>query len=254
MSYYVYKFLNTNSETIYIGQTINIRERIEKQHFTKNGHLPKECYEQTESIFYAKLSTKTDMDITERYLISKYRPKYNTIGNTCDVTVELNEPEWIEYNSNLLTVKEKAKKLEMKLRNDKELYQSQLQDLLIENETLKIENENLINENKKLSIWKNFYVTSKENYDKQNEFFKKINNEMHELNSVNLRMLVSNAKGIPISEFKAAFDTEEMWSKAQEELEAKQIQHKNINNTATVRRKNVKKKNFLHNLRELFIG
>lgn len=97
MCYYIYKFLNGTSEIIYIGQTTNIKNRIERQHFTRHGHLPKECYGEVSTIYYAKLNSKTDMDLYERYLISKHTPKFNIIHNNGGVTLQLNDPNWTRY-------------------------------------------------------------------------------------------------------------------------------------------------------------
>ena len=98
MRYYVYKFLDRNRNVIYVGQTTNTKNRIEKQHFTEHGHLSKECYAQVYGIYYAELNSKTDMDLYERYLISKNIPKYNIIHNKGDVTLNLEELDWCKYD------------------------------------------------------------------------------------------------------------------------------------------------------------
>ena len=49
---YVYRFLNSEGKIIYIGKTVNIKNRMQ-QHFSK-GHLPAECYRNVARIEYKK--------------------------------------------------------------------------------------------------------------------------------------------------------------------------------------------------------
>lgn len=49
-----------------------------KSHFTK-GHLPKQCYQSVNQIFYAETGfSKYDAEIIETLLIDKFKPFYNT--------------------------------------------------------------------------------------------------------------------------------------------------------------------------------
>lgn len=75
--HYVYKFLDATQNPIYIGITGNLKGRIKSQHFTKNGHLPRECYLETEVVVYSKCASSDDAKIKERYLINALAPKYN---------------------------------------------------------------------------------------------------------------------------------------------------------------------------------
>ena len=70
--YYVYRFLNENNETIYVGKAKNIDSRI-KSH----NHLPKECYSEVKRIEYIKCLNENESAIYEIYLINIYSPKYN---------------------------------------------------------------------------------------------------------------------------------------------------------------------------------
>jgi len=98
--YYVYRFLDEAGNIIYIGKTNNINKRMESQHFSQQGHLPRECYLETCRIEYAQLKTDNTMRIYEIYLISKYKPAYNQEFNYKDeaIGIELPEPAWKEYN------------------------------------------------------------------------------------------------------------------------------------------------------------
>ena len=40
---YVYRFLDSKGDIIYVGKTVNIDLRMQ-QHFGDKGHLSKECY------------------------------------------------------------------------------------------------------------------------------------------------------------------------------------------------------------------
>ena len=64
---YVYKFIDYRDKIIYIGKTNNIEYRI-KQHFSKNGHLPKKCYEYAKEIWFIEVNGKTNVDIYETFL------------------------------------------------------------------------------------------------------------------------------------------------------------------------------------------
>lgn len=96
--YYVYRFLNSENEIIYVGKTSNLQNRM-KQHFSDhNGHLPKDCYDNVVKIEYIELNHPIDMTIYELYYISQYKPKYNTndilYDNKSDIA-NITEREWI---------------------------------------------------------------------------------------------------------------------------------------------------------------
>lgn len=92
---YVYRFLNQANQVIYVGRTNNIIRRIRQQHFGNNGHLPKECYNETKTVEYAKVASQNDAILYELYYIEKYHPLYNTsdIGGGA-FSVELDELSW----------------------------------------------------------------------------------------------------------------------------------------------------------------
>lgn len=98
--YYVYKFINYENEIIYCGRTNNIDRRMTKEHFTKTGHLPEECYSQVKEIWYAKLESKAMMKIYEMYYINKWQPYYNQKDkyDKCNL-VNLPELEWTRYKT-----------------------------------------------------------------------------------------------------------------------------------------------------------
>lgn len=96
---YVYRFLDTAQNIIYVGKTINIDKRI-KDHFTR-GHLPKECYDSVKAVEYIKVNTEADSLLVEQYFINKYHPKYNKQGKCKgEQTVKLDiEEKWKRYKT-----------------------------------------------------------------------------------------------------------------------------------------------------------
>lgn len=98
-----YRFIDANDNTIYVGCSKTIDDRIFKQHF-KNGHLPSECYDSTLGIDIIKTKDYADALSLEQKLIDKYRPRYNKrdksknlFTNVYDLD-DLDEP-WVMYHS-----------------------------------------------------------------------------------------------------------------------------------------------------------
>ena len=81
MGYFVYRFFNIEGEIIYIGKTVRVSSRLRNEHFTKNGHLDTAVYREAIKVEYAKLVSKDEMNIYERYLINRITPKYNNQMN-----------------------------------------------------------------------------------------------------------------------------------------------------------------------------
>lgn len=76
--YAVYRFLDKTGNTIYIGRSKNIYNRIYKQHFTSKGHLPYKCYDSTCIVEFIKLDNNAECKALEDFLIDKYRPIFNS--------------------------------------------------------------------------------------------------------------------------------------------------------------------------------
>ena len=83
-TFFVYKFLDANQETLYVGKTKNLTGRIRSTHFTNSGHLPDECYNETTIVVYSQCLSESDMTIQERYLINTLNPRYNDRLNRSD--------------------------------------------------------------------------------------------------------------------------------------------------------------------------
>ena len=107
MSYYIYKHLDKNNKTIYIGQTINMESR---QSAHKNSS---EWRCNIHKIEYAEVTDNLLMDIYERYYISKYNPMNNKEYIDCQYDrffTNLEELNFKEY-----------KQIKTKTRNIKEI-------------------------------------------------------------------------------------------------------------------------------------
>lgn len=91
----VYRFLNSNNEIIYIGKAKDLKNRL-----NNHAHLPKECYEEVCEVEYCSFETEDEMDLAERYLIPKIRPKYNSVmaGRKIGLSIPIfDNMAWIKY-------------------------------------------------------------------------------------------------------------------------------------------------------------
>lgn len=108
MPSYIYKFINYEGDIIYIGKTDNLKQRM-KQHFGPYPHLPKECYEQVEKVFFANVASKYNAELLETYFINEYHPIYNKDKKykpeVSNIKIDMIEPDWQE----LLFLKIKTK-------------------------------------------------------------------------------------------------------------------------------------------------
>lgn len=91
MKNYIYRFKNQKEEVIYIGKTIDIDSRI-----NKHSHLDRKCYDEVRIIEYITLNTIDDMDLAKRYLIAKYKPKYNKTYKYTYVTLVIDSLDRIK--------------------------------------------------------------------------------------------------------------------------------------------------------------
>ena len=71
-----YRFINEYGKVIYAGSAKNIDRRVHS-HFSKSGHLPKECYQSVAIVEVTKTESYGKALDLEQYLINKYKPHYN---------------------------------------------------------------------------------------------------------------------------------------------------------------------------------
>lgn len=93
-------FLDTNQESIYVGQTRNLTGRIRGTHFADSGHLPEECYNETATVVYSRCLSESDMVMQERYLINALKPKYNdrlNRGDTFSFTIDCFDWKYLPF-------------------------------------------------------------------------------------------------------------------------------------------------------------
>lgn len=103
--YYVYRFLDSENNILYIGKTADLRERM-YQHFGKFSHLPRECYEKVFKIEYLEVNDNVDGTIIEKYLIEKSHPVFNSDYTDSDIIFSLNNENfvWETYNRDSCSV------------------------------------------------------------------------------------------------------------------------------------------------------
>lgn len=116
---YLYRFLDQYNNIIYIGKTTNLKKRLLQQHFTKNGHLPKECYNQVKYIEIAFVNNNNEATMYEIFYIQKHLPFYNDKSSSGGrLSFDLPELEWSPYEPPVVNSKNYSKKeLEEKLHN-----------------------------------------------------------------------------------------------------------------------------------------
>ena len=94
---YIYRFIDSNNNIIYVGKTSQTLDKRIGQHFTR-GHLPKQCYSCIARIEYQKYKTESDSLIMETYYITKYSPRYNKLQQSRDLpTIQFDEGNWRTY-------------------------------------------------------------------------------------------------------------------------------------------------------------
>lgn len=72
----VYYMLNEDSEVIYVGQSKNIRSRI-NQHFTKDNHKSQQIRKEVASVSYDLTGNQLAALLLENHEIKKLKPKFN---------------------------------------------------------------------------------------------------------------------------------------------------------------------------------
>lgn len=106
--YYVYKYINSKNEILYIGQTIDLDRRF-------NEHKGRIWDIEKEKILFAKCNTLSDMNIYEMYYINKLNPKYNTALVFNDFpSFELPDLEWKIYDKNHFEIQQQQLKSQFK--------------------------------------------------------------------------------------------------------------------------------------------
>lgn len=85
--YFIYKYVK-EGKVIYLGKTKRpLNERINEH----KKDLPEDC-----DIYYFECSSEADMNISELFLIDKYKPECNKDCNDANASTSFifNEPEW----------------------------------------------------------------------------------------------------------------------------------------------------------------
>ena len=98
---YVYRFIDKNSQTLYVGKTVDLDKRM-SEHWSKNSHLKKQgrgdVYEKVQRIEYIKYRTELQALQKELEYINYYKPRYNKaskIKQIIDIPTDINK--WKVY-------------------------------------------------------------------------------------------------------------------------------------------------------------
>jgi excinuclease UvrABC nuclease subunit len=75
IGYFIYVFMSKENRPIYVGKT---KQKLSIRMSTHN-HLPNDCYNNVDKIYFGKVESEADMAIYEAYYINKYKPRYNTM-------------------------------------------------------------------------------------------------------------------------------------------------------------------------------
>lgn len=154
---YIYMFVNEGKEVIYVGKTKNIKNRI-RQHFGKEGHLEKEAYLLTTSIYYSYVPSANEARIYELYYISKYQPKYNLVfGDGGEISFELPELSFsifilnqeIKFNNLFEENEYLTSKIEL-LEKEKRMMESKIEEFSYQSKKIKSDFLELVEANEKL--------------------------------------------------------------------------------------------------------
>lgn len=79
--YYIYKFTNKNGDILYIGKTINLKDRLKKHLSGTNQTNSKlKLYKEFKEIYYYECKNEKEMNELELYYIKLYKPQYNILS------------------------------------------------------------------------------------------------------------------------------------------------------------------------------
>jgi predicted GIY-YIG superfamily endonuclease len=96
--YYVYRFLDSEDNVIYIGKTNNLKQRMNTHFSPMGGHLPYECYHYVKTIEFVEFVSEYKMSIYEIQLMYFYKCKYNSINtNEFDSIFSFPQLNWEIY-------------------------------------------------------------------------------------------------------------------------------------------------------------
>lgn len=105
--YYVYRFLNSLREVVYVGKTRQPLEDRIHRHFGSGGHLQKAQLATVTKVEFLELKSRVEMDIVELYYINLWRPIFNTQAKyEEEFSLDNREGDcWVEFE---FTVKEET--------------------------------------------------------------------------------------------------------------------------------------------------
>ena len=140
----IYRFLNKDSEIIYIGKAVNLTQRMRC-----HNHLPKSCYEERVMVEFIEFDTEDEMDFAERYYIAKYKPKYNKVYINKIINISIHEFDNKTWTNEEEYLKEVRRQNILKWEQEKEsksLQKEEVKRLKREDRKVKKEKQKKLNE------------------------------------------------------------------------------------------------------------
>lgn len=139
--FFIYMFLDQEETPLYIGQSINLINRIEKQHFlSEYGNLSEDCIHKTKQVLYHECISADDMKIKERYLINTLSPEFNiALNNKSKFSFSIDiDWKYLPLNTEGILEKKEEKKMkkiekERLIEASKTLHLSNIYEVQIKN-------------------------------------------------------------------------------------------------------------------------
>lgn len=109
--WYVYRFINNDSEVIYIGRTGDLEKRLGDHRRTKDKK-----YAEMKHVEYIEVPKKGDCLVLEPYFINKYMSVYNHSLKADGVTVKIEPYKWQIYNPSIYNSSKKLREEIVRLK------------------------------------------------------------------------------------------------------------------------------------------
>lgn len=94
--YCVYRLLDYKDSVLYIGKSMQMKQRI-ANHLRGKSNIPEECCKQIKRVEFLEFETEVDMDLFEIYAISYFQPPYNKECTSKIGLIEIDMPKiWNE--------------------------------------------------------------------------------------------------------------------------------------------------------------
>lgn len=100
MPYYVYRYMHPDYPWLYVGKTVNLKNRIYQHDFCSSDNIDRSKSEllQDSTVLYIELANATQMNYIEKILIDKYKPELNIADNHPEeCPIDFTFPKWKKF-------------------------------------------------------------------------------------------------------------------------------------------------------------